>query len=99
MFVLAHAGIAVGVGWLAQSVLLRKDRLSAVRPAGARLNTTGRSAADFLRKLDYRLLLVGAVLPDIIDKPLSLLIAGNMFIYGRFFSHTVLFFFLVAVHG
>jgi len=47
-------------------------------------------AARFLRWIDPRFLAVGALLPDIIDKPLGLLIYGSMG-HGRIFAHTLLF--------
>ncbi len=40
-----------------------------------------------LRKLDYRLLLLGSLLPDLIDKPIALLLG----IQGRSVAHTLLF--------
>jgi hypothetical protein len=38
-------------------------------------------------RMDYRLILIGSLLPDIIDKPGMLLSLNN----GRFFGHTLLF--------
>ncbi|HPR42074.1 MAG TPA: metal-dependent hydrolase [Candidatus Methanofastidiosa archaeon] len=46
-----------------------------------------------LRSYDLRLVIVGALLPDIIDKPLSLLSLGS----GRGYAHTLLFMVLVLV--
>ncbi|MFQ5908126.1 MAG: metal-dependent hydrolase [Thermoplasmata archaeon] len=39
------------------------------------------------RRVDYRILLVGALLPDLIDKPLSLILGVG----GRAVAHTLLF--------
>lgn len=47
-------------------------------------------AARFLKWIDPRFLALGALLPDIIDKPLGLLIFGSMG-HGRIFAHTLLF--------
>ncbi len=41
--------------------------------------------------LDYRLLLVGSVLPDIIDKPLGMWLLLESLSSGRIFGHTLLF--------
>lgn len=41
--------------------------------------------------LDYRLVLVGSMLPDIIDKPLGGLILRETLGNGRIYSHTLLF--------
>jgi len=47
-------------------------------------------AARLFRWIDPRFLALGALLPDIIDKPLGLLIYGSMG-HGRIFAHTLLF--------
>ncbi len=54
-----------------------------------------RGFADF--RVDYRLLLVGALLPDLIDKPLSLVLgfAGRNVAHTLLFTLTLTFFFLV----
>jgi inner membrane protein len=48
-------------------------------------------------QLDYRLVLIGSMLPDLIDKPLGgvILPLGN----GRIYSHTLLFLLAVLVVG
>ena len=56
------------------------------------LNTLG-------RRIDIRLLLLGAVLPDIIDKPVGQLFFSNAFSNGRIFSHTLLFSIILATIG
>lgn len=43
------------------------------------------------RKIDYRLILVGALLPDIVDKPVGTLLFRDFFSNGRIFCHTLLF--------
>jgi hypothetical protein len=43
------------------------------------------------RQMDYRLIIVGAILPDIIDKPIGMLLFRNFFSNGRIFCHTLLF--------
>lgn len=49
--------------------------------------------------VDLRILLVGSLLPDIIDKPLGIYILSNVLGNGRIFSHTLLFLLLVGVIG
>ena len=41
--------------------------------------------------IDYRLVLLGSLLPDIIDKPVFLLIGGSASLSGRDYAHTLLF--------
>lgn len=42
-------------------------------------------------RIDYRYVLVGAIISDIVDKSISLVLAGNPFTYGRFIGHSLLF--------
>ena len=54
---------------------------------------------DSLReRLDFRLLLIGSLLPDIIDKPTSFLF-GGIFSYGRTVAHTLLFLLIITLAG
>lgn len=59
--------------------------------------------ASFFRSLakrvDIRFLLVGSLLPDIIDKPIGVYFFRETFSNGRIFSHTLLFLVLVTVAG
>ncbi len=48
----------------------------------------------FKVKIDYRLLALGALLPDIIDKPLGLIILPIH--NGRIYAHTLLFLFILT---
>lgn len=41
--------------------------------------------------VDYRYVIVGSLLPDIIDKPIGIYIFGATFDNGRIFCHTLLF--------
>jgi len=51
------------------------------------------------KHIDIRLLLLGAVLPDIIDKPFGQLFFRDTFSNGRIFSHTLLFSIILATTG
>lgn len=44
-----------------------------------------------VRRIDYRVVLLGAILPDLIDKPLGQLLFREQFQTGRLFGHTLLF--------
>jgi inner membrane protein len=63
--------------------------------AGGELSKKG----TFLNKLDLRAVIVGSVLPDIIDKPVGLIFFKNVFSNGRIFSHTLLFLALISFIG
>lgn len=43
------------------------------------------------RRIDYRVVLVGSILPDIIDKPIGRLLFESIFHNSRLFGHTILF--------
>ncbi len=50
-------------------------------------------------KVDYRFILVGALLPDLLDKPIGEYIFYSTFQNGRIFGHTMLFVFMLAGVG
>jgi membrane-bound metal-dependent hydrolase YbcI (DUF457 family) len=86
MLILAHTGITLGAAALAARALPGDD---------AAQGWFGRLGGW----LDIRLLLVGSLLPDIIDKPLGQLLLSETFSNGRIFAHTLLFFILIAAAG
>lgn len=54
----------------------------------------------FLReKVDYRFVIVGSILPDLIDKPLGQIILYSVFQNGRIISHTLLFIAVLTLIG
>jgi hypothetical protein len=52
-----------------------------------------------VNQLDIRFLLIGSLLPDIIDKPVGLFFFSETFSNGRIFCHTLLFLILVTAMG
>ena len=70
---------------------------------GSPSNTQPDSKTSFFRSLansmDIRFLLVGSMLPDIIDKPIGIYLFRETFSSGRIFSHTLLFLVSVTVAG
>lgn len=86
MLILAHTGIAAGTVWLATRTTRRQASATGLHDAVA----TG---------LDYRLLFIGALLPDIIDKPLGIWLLADEIGNGRIFGHTLLFVFLLTAAG
>ena len=49
--------------------------------------------------LDTRLILIGSILPDIIDKPLGTMLLRETLSNGRVFSHTIVFLGLLGLAG
>ncbi len=58
-----------------------------------------RGLENYAEAVDYRLVLLGSILPDIIDKPLGGLILRETVGNGRIFSHTLVFLFMLITLG
>ncbi len=109
MFLFAHTGITLGLGLIVEkAVNYRRARATTLAPAYAGASggcelAGGQSEcvqppvkpALAALRLDYRVILIGSVLPDIIDKPLWLL-ARDAPVASRAFAHTLLFLLLLA---
>jgi len=114
MLVLGHAGITLGVAVLLNGAVTRA-RSAAIReskPAGHSkhqaevIPTKGPpsvmrpfSFTSLGARLDIRLLLIGSLLPDIIDKPVGQFFFRETFNNGRVFGHTLLFLIIITLAG
>ena len=108
MLVLGHAGITLGAATLLAGVL---ENTSFFRAAGGQasgsspdhpLSVLGRARSWLVSlgsRIDIRILLVGSLLPDIIDKPVGHLLFRQTFSSGRIFSHSLLFLSMVTLAG
>jgi inner membrane protein len=86
MLLFAHTGITLGAATLVTGVLnSHKGKLSWF--------------AGLSKYLDVRILIVGSMLPDIIDKPVGQYFFRETFENGRIFSHTLLFLLVLAGAG
>jgi inner membrane protein len=86
MLLFAHTGFALAAATaITGAINSRKDKLPWFVALG--------------RYLDVRLLMVGAMLPDIIDKPVGDYLFRKTFENGRIFSHTLLFLILLTASG
>jgi inner membrane protein len=88
MLVLAHTGITLGAGLLADGAR------GMTRRQGGSLSRHHEHRKKAI-PIDYRLILIGALLPDLIDKPLGLLGFGG----GRALAHTLVFTLFIAFAG
>jgi len=97
MLLLGHAGITFGAALAADMARNRHKAAAASKPP------TGNRWVEPVRRLsqtvDIRLLLIGSLLPDIIDKPLGLLLLPSVFGGGRLFAHTLLFTLVLTLFG
>jgi inner membrane protein len=93
MLLFGHLGLTAGGAWaLAHSY----DKLQARKqPLESGTDKLRRLAS----KIDYRVVLIGAMLPDIIDKPLGILVLHGEYGGGRSFCHTLLFALLLILAG
>jgi inner membrane protein len=90
MMLLAHTGITLGAAtMLAGAVRLKKKSANGI-------STWFTSLSEYV---DIRILLIGSLLPDIIDKPLGVFFFRDTFSSGRIFAHTLLFTVILAAAG
>lgn len=93
MFVLGHAGLTLGAALaIDYAAKGRKNHASAYMQMAAAFPMVA-------RHVDTRLLLVGSLLPDMVDKPLGLFIMADSLSNGHVFAHTLLFVLALAATG
>ncbi len=99
MFVMGHTGLtllaAYSVSYLINTLPQRQPEAEASDVSGRSILVTrsraGSNTAQRLR-IDYRVILLGSLLPDIIDKPLALWILPEVVNQStRNFGHTLIF--------
>lgn len=90
MLLFAHTGITLGAATIIAGAV--KKRHTAINERFSWL-------ASLSSYIDIRILLIGSMLPDIIDKPLGIYILGDTLCSGRIYSHTLLFFILITAGG
>ena len=106
MLILGHTGVTLGMavllnGALAKSYSLptKENRSSKHPEPSARVGIRPLSFTSLGNHLDIRLLLIGSLLPDIIDKPLGQFFFRETFSNGRIFCHTLPFLILITLAG
>jgi membrane-bound metal-dependent hydrolase YbcI (DUF457 family) len=109
MLILAHTGITLGAAVLFYERAEAKHHRSVGKQKPTRIlrfcwmssfaNRISMSLTYLAKSIDIRLLFFGAMLPDIIDKPLGQLVFQDSISNGRIFAHTLLFLIIVALAG
>ena len=115
MLVFAHAGITLGAAVLVAGGLKKGNNLQNIedgavgtpsRLPGQTLSLLAHQVrqvpswlATLGKAVDIRVLFIGSLLPDIIDKPLGHLFFRETLSNGRIFGHTLLFFIIIAMAG
>lgn len=100
MLLFGHIGITAAVaraGDIIFSPEVIENNKSGFRYRAALLLNRLRDASG---RLDYRMIIVGSMLPDIIDKPVFLLLRDRGFeVSGRGYAHTLLFTVILVIGG
>jgi hypothetical protein len=93
VYPVAHIVVAGGAAWSAERVAWRLFR------KGNGASTTPPQEPVRPSLFDYRLVALGALLPDIIDKPLAWFILGDRVEDNHLFGHTMAFGLLLGLPG
>lgn len=88
MLILGHVGITLSAALAGEAALDRGETLPWLSHPMGRLRLT---AVSLARRADLRVLAVASLLPDIIDKPVGLLLYPSVLGSGRVFCHTLWF--------
>jgi len=106
MLLFGHAGITLGLVWVSQGAILRlgawrEGQTEAWKSAGGPRESISPSPGIrcLASTIDYGLILLGSILPDIIDKPVGQFLLRDIFSNDRIFGHTLLFSIIIAVAG
>ena len=100
MLIFGHTGITLGAAMLLNGALRERHRSSQEVSASSEARSDKASWLTSLGSyIDIRLLLIGSLLPDIIDKPVGQFFFRETFSHGRIFSHTLLFLILITLAG
>lgn len=114
MLILGHAGIVLGAAVLLDRALSKSDPVinrqddskeqpqsssTLVRAESFMSGNRAAHLASLVKQIDIRVLLIGSLLPDIVDKPIGLYLFRSTFSTGRIFCHTLLFLILIAIAG
>jgi inner membrane protein len=90
MLFFGHIGITLGAAAVAARAVTSRKANPATKESWF---------VPLTRYVDIRLLIIGSMLPDIIDKPVGIYIFGGTFNNGRIFAHTLLFLILITAAG
>jgi inner membrane protein len=111
MLVFAHVGFALVAALAVDAVVPRRHSSTTPMPgecaaAPQRSDSPGRFLAapaarleSLADRIDIRFLFLGALLPDIIDKPIGRLLFQETFENGRIFAHTLVFLVVLTLIG
>ena len=99
MLALAHIGITLGAGVIMRTAYSLTDVKEDQPETGHSQHYPQKRLNPLAVPLDIRLLFIGSLLPDIIDKPLGMIILRDSLANGRIFAHTLLFLVVLTICG
>ena len=111
MLFFGHMGITVGVAKACDILLSvakpdnsqesdsRSEVSAVISRQRLKLYSLLRRIESGINPIDYRLVLLGSFLPDIIDKPVFLLTGSRASLSGRDYAHTLLFNLVLLISG
>ncbi len=105
MFIFGHAGITLGAALLINGVIGKRFKSVDAGNDTAEIASPSDDDSDrswfgsLGQRLDIRILLLGSLLPDIIDKPIGRFFLSDVFENGRIFGHTLLFAIIITIAG
>ena len=114
MLIFGHTGITLGVALVLQNSTFTKGYLLSSEKDKAvevyqrspkivsdrkHISRAFRFSSTLENHIDLRLLLIGSLLPDIIDKPVGQFFFADIFSNGRIFCHTLLFLIAITLAG
>lgn len=106
MLLFGHIGITVGLVKVCQELVtgskLGHSEICPQPESGTAQSTKHvllDSLQDKIKSIDYRFVLLGSLLPDIIDKPIWIFTGSNFNWNGHGYAHTFLFNFLLLIGG
>lgn len=114
MFVFSHTGLTLGSAIILAGFFAKDSKKGTVTKEDAEMPRalTGPTASQkgaaagagawlvsLAGIIDIRILLLGSLLPDIIDKPIGRFFFRETFNNGRIFSHTLLFLIVITTGG
>lgn len=106
MLFFGHIGITTGIVKVCQELIMASKlghNKTYLEPQSGTVSSTKRllldGIRDKMRSIDYRFVLLGSLLPDIIDKPVWMFTNSNFQWNGRGYAHTLLLNFVLLVIG
>ncbi|MFC1898822.1 metal-dependent hydrolase [Chloroflexota bacterium] len=98
MLIFGHVGITLGTAIAIPGVqnVLRFTNKGRINNQSIKNSL---SFVSLVNRIDVKILLLGSLLPDIIDKPVGQWLFKEYFSNGRIFSHALLFFILITFLG